>query len=494
MHGVGPSTRDRKRTEPARGRAGSGPRATRSDSLRAKAMAGYAAVILLLAAGMVFAIRRLDVLTTAEVAHIRAREKEITHAERLRWTGELIVSDGRGYLVSGEPELRARLAQAATEFDRAVDALAVEGLTPEGASLTASAKEAARAFRQRQAELLAARDRGEDVRALARRFEAELLPLRRELALSLDRLASRKQWVIEQAYEIGESNRANLTFAMYGLLGVLLTAGLGMAWLFTGMLARSHRETEAALQAARRAVAARDELSGIVAHDLRNPVGAIMMKAALLKRHVDSDKAREHADSIVSLTSQMEHLIRTMLDVAIIEAGRFSVTATTCDVGDLLGEAFDMFGSLCAPKGIRLERRRLEPGLRVTADRARVLQCLSNLLGNALKFTPEGGEVILRAERQGPMVRFEVEDTGPGIPRENLPHLFERFWKDETGGHQGTGLGLFIAYGIVNAHGGRIWAESEPGRGATFCFTLPAAPADRAATVAEETESLPAHA
>jgi signal transduction histidine kinase len=98
---------------------------------------------------------------------------------------------------------------------------------------------------------------------------------------------------------------------------------------------------------------------------------------------------------------------------------------------------------------------------------------LSNLLGNALKFTPQGGQVTLSVEQEGTVARFAVVDTGSGIARENLVRIFERFWKDEMPGKKGTGLGLFIAKGIVDAHGGRIWAESEVGHGARFYFTLP---------------------
>jgi signal transduction histidine kinase len=109
----------------------------------------------------------------------------------------------------------------------------------------------------------------------------------------------------------------------------------------------------------------------------------------------------------------------------------------------------------------------------IRADQERVLQVLSNLVGNALKFTPEGGLVTLSAERDATMVRFAVVDSGPGIPREDLARVFDRFWRKETPGKKGTGLGLFIAKGIIEAHGGRIWVESDTGRGASFYFTIP---------------------
>jgi signal transduction histidine kinase len=106
------------------------------------------------------------------------------------------------------------------------------------------------------------------------------------------------------------------------------------------------------------------------------------------------------------------------------------------------------------------------------SDRERILQVLSNLIGNALKFTPPGGSVTVGVERRGGEARVAILDTGPGIAPGHLPHIFDRFWKHDTPGVKGTGLGLFIARGIIEAHGGRVWAESELGHGARFYFTL----------------------
>jgi len=229
-----------------------------------------------------------------------------------------------------------------------------------------------------------------------------------------------------------------------------------------------------ALETARKAVAARDELMAIVAHDLRNPLGAITMQAELLRNSADSDRTRQRAESIDKVAMRMEYLIKTMLDVATLEAGRFTVNVACCPVADLLRGTTDMFGALAASKQVRFEQSAKEPGLALLVDRERVIQVLSNIIGNALKFTPPGGRVTLSVERQGTMALFGVRDTGPGIPAGNVPRVFERFWT-ETPGKKGTGLGLFIAKGIVSAHGGRIWVESKMGHGTVFFFTLPIA-------------------
>ena len=163
-----------------------------------------------------------------------------------------------------------------------------------------------------------------------------------------------------------------------------------------------------------------------------------------------------------------------------------------CTIEDLLRETMEMFANLATSKQVRLEQMVKTPGLAVAADHERVLQVFSNLVGNALKFTPQDGCVTIAAEPQGAMVRFAVVDTGPGIAPEHLPRIFDRFWKKETSGTKGTGFGLFIAKGIVDAHGGRIWVESRLGQGTAFYFTLPLA--ERAASqVSNEPHHARAH-
>jgi signal transduction histidine kinase len=139
----------------------------------------------------------------------------------------------------------------------------------------------------------------------------------------------------------------------------------------------------------------------------------------------------------------------------------------------LLREAIDSAG----PQATRLRLHLEAPGSApsVLADRDRLLQVFSNLLGNAMKFTPAGGEIWVGARVEDEQVRFHVRDTGPGIPSESLAHIFDRFWQANRTDRRGAGLGLSIAKGIVEAHGGTLQVESEPGRGSTFSFTVPRA-------------------
>ena len=244
-------------------------------------------------------------------------------------------------------------------------------------------------------------------------------------------------------------------------------------------LRRSAIEHDLERQVAReqRAVRARDDLVAVVSHDLKNPLGVIQMQAALLPQVAlggDDESARRlHASTerIQRAVNHMNTLIHDLLDLAKIEAGRFLVQCREEDAGDMIGEALIILRPLAEAKHITIERQ-LSASSRVLADRERFFQVLSNLIGNAIKFTPEGGRIVIGIERRQDELLVCVADTGPGIPGEQLPHVFNRYWQAQRARGAGTGLGLYIAKGIVEAHGGRIWVDAEPGSGARFTFTI----------------------
>lgn len=228
-------------------------------------------------------------------------------------------------------------------------------------------------------------------------------------------------------------------------------------------------ERAALLREAQQAVRAREEVLAVVSHDLRNPLNAIVMSTDMLLMQGGDGRSTEMLQRIKRLTGRMEVLIRDLLDVSSIEAGHFAVEIETEPVGEILREVSEMLESQAEERGVSLDVQ--GDAVEVEADYDRIVQVLSNLAGNALKFTPEGGRVAVLAVAEPGSVRFIVEDTGCGIPEEHRPHLFEPFWRGSAGG--GAGLGLAIAQGIVNAHGGDIAVESEVGRGTCMSFSLP---------------------
>lgn len=226
-----------------------------------------------------------------------------------------------------------------------------------------------------------------------------------------------------------------------------------------------------------RAVVARDETVGMVAHDLRNPLSAIKMLAATVLAEGESlpNPAREKLDMIRSAASQMDRLIEDLLDVTRVEAGRMRVEPESVVVTELIDAALTTLRPLVESAKLQLSVDAGPRARRVLADRPRIGQVLSNLVGNSVKFTPPGGSITIRAAAHDEGVCFSVADTGSGIAKEQLPSVFDRFWQAQSPIRvRGAGLGLPIARGIVQAHGGRMWAESEPQRGSTFYFILPA--------------------
>jgi signal transduction histidine kinase len=224
------------------------------------------------------------------------------------------------------------------------------------------------------------------------------------------------------------------------------------------------------------AVATRDDFLGIVSHDLRNMLHSVVGFAGLITQGVKEnrlDQVSVYAQRIERSGARMNRLIGDLVDVASIEAGKLAVTREVGDPALVVTEAVDTFQAQAAANGVSLAAEVVAASALAAFDPARILQVLTNLLGNALKFTPRGGSVVVRVERIGDELRFSVSDTGPGIPADKLEAVFERFRQVATNDRRGVGLGLYISKCIVQGHGGRIWAENRSGKGATFSFTLP---------------------
>lgn len=262
-------------------------------------------------------------------------------------------------------------------------------------------------------------------------------------------------------------------------------AGISTKWSHGDLFAandlrRSALESDLARQVLReqRAVQARDDLVAVVSHDLRNPMTVISMLCGMMQKAFSSDgqhtsrRIATAIDTMQQATSRMNTLLEDLLDTSKIDAGRYTITPQHLGVAEMFEEANALLSPLAQDKDIEISFH-AEPQLSINADPERLFQVLSNLVGNAIKFTPRSGKIGVVAMSAGDEIVFSVRDTGEGIPQDQLPYVFDRYWTVKEGNPSGTGLGLYITQGIVEAHGGRIEAQSEVGCGTEFRFTVP---------------------
>jgi signal transduction histidine kinase len=256
----------------------------------------------------------------------------------------------------------------------------------------------------------------------------------------------------------------------------LFTSLLAQATADALLRARSYDQEREARRTAELLSRAREDVLGVVAHDLRNPLNLVSMTTQLL---METDLTPERRKSTFAINERAVHrmnrLIADLLDVVRMEAGHLSLNLGACDVSRVLSETMEAFQARAAEAGISLVLSAEPPNTIVQADEERVLQLIDNLVGNALKFTPKGGQVSIGGFIDTNELRVTVTDSGPGIPEEQRARLFERFWQARSADRRGLGLGLPIAKGIAEAHGGRLWVESTVGSGSSFHFAMPLA-------------------
>jgi signal transduction histidine kinase len=223
----------------------------------------------------------------------------------------------------------------------------------------------------------------------------------------------------------------------------------------------------------------------MLSHDMRSFLGALALNAAMLEKEGRDDPAQiAHTTASIQRTvAQMTRLVADLLDVASLDAGKLVLLRGRHDAAGLVREAAEVFEPTASDKNISLSVDVPDEELTADFDPDRIAQVLGNLLGNAAKFTPSGGRITVGAALRGGGACFYVADTGEGIPAEKLGTIFERYSQIERGAGRGLGLGLYISRRIVEAHGGRLWAESIVGQGSTFFFRLPVPPSSADGTV-----------
>lgn len=240
--------------------------------------------------------------------------------------------------------------------------------------------------------------------------------------------------------------------------------------------ARLYKEAQSAIRL-------REDMLAIVSHDLKNPLGVVRGYNELISESLRNNSIGQmeiqSTDAIARSVRQMERLVADLLDFSKIESGTFTIEPKQCSVDRLIWESVELVKKHADKKGIRIQVDFQDRLPSIVCDPDRMKQVLANLVGNAIKFSPEFGVVRIQANSTPAGLEFAIKDNGPGITQENLAHIFDRYWQAKETAKFGTGLGLSIAKGIVESHSGRIWVKSELGVGTNFYFTLPAGALNR---------------
>ena len=433
---------------------------------RAQLAVGYTALLVVTFATGVAAMAALRT-TSERLEHVGDQVgAELLAIEHLRFEAEETVSANRGDLLAGGDPAAERFSQAAATFEADLahpGRLDVRDVAEAASNYLSAAREAERR-----------RAAATDPTQVIPFYVQIVVPAQRRLELALTALESHEREAFADATHDARRFAGHTQGLVAAATLVAAVLGIALASLSARRLAAQYAREQDATAAARRAIAERDELAAVVSHDLRNPLMTIALGADLLASAETDLRLRKHVGSIGEAAKCMQGLIDELLDVTRLERGRVELHPEPVRVGALFETIEALFLARATDAGVELVAG---PGeeLAVHADRDRLVQVLSNLVGNALKYTPKGGKIALAARSEQGRVRVEVTDTGSGIAPAQRAHVFDRYWQDRPRGRGSLGLGLYICKRLIEAHRGEIGVDSEPGKGSTFWFTLPAA-------------------
>jgi signal transduction histidine kinase len=303
-------------------------------------------------------------------------------------------------------------------------------------------------------------------------YQSKIVPIRQQINDNLSSIvrihSSELDNARERAKEAAAGAEAQIPRGMTFFSGLIVLLFAGMVFLVVRMIkqrTRQYAERDRLYEEAKKAYQGRDEVMVAVANDLKDPLESIANAVEGLPG--------ENVEIIKSSLTVAENRIKDILDQAKADTGIMSLRLDQIGINDILSDARFMLQPLAKQKDIRLQIDLANPPILAFFDRERVLRVISNLVGNAIKFSPKHGKVAIRVRSDQQFVHVSVNDSGPGIPEKQIPHLFDRFWQASKTADQGAGVGLAVAKSIVVAHGGTIGVDCLPGNGSTFTFTLP---------------------
>ncbi|HEX2687400.1 MAG TPA: HAMP domain-containing sensor histidine kinase [Kofleriaceae bacterium] len=399
----------------------------------------------------------------------RDLETDMISIYLLRLQAEQLVSTSRGYLLTGDVEKMQRFDAAAARIETTLAEMGKhQDLGPDVTRI----RVAVRTYNQAVKNAAQQRIATGDPRMVVSFMESTLGPAHERFEHEIGRLLDREEDKFERASQGARRFAQRAEGIVAVAIGAAVLLSLSLAWIFIRRLNAQYAREREATEIARRAVAARDELLAVVSHDLRTPLQAVTMGANMLDEVATSAAMRRPLAVISAAVERMQHLIDELIDVARLEQHGLELRRERCSGGDLIESAASLFHARAAKAQIEVTCCADAP-TSLVVDRERILQVLTNLVSNALRYTPSGGKIAMSVEAANEAVKFAVSDTGPGIPEDQVPHLFDRYWQGGVKKRGSLGLGLYICKQIVDAHGGQLGVATELGRGSTFWFMLP---------------------
>ncbi|MGN6105882.1 MAG: sensor histidine kinase, partial [Kofleriaceae bacterium] len=307
-------------------------------------------------------------------------------------------------------------------------------------------------------------------------FLATLGTQREDIAHHIAGYLSHQQRRFETDLSAAHTSSDRVEWLVIGTTGLALMLSGVLAATVIRKLGRMYQREKSALEVAQHEATGRQEILAVVSHDLRNPLGTIVMGSSVLRELLPPGTPPacvRQLQAISNAADRMTNMINQVLDEARIEIGTIRLHLGRCELNELVRTAMQLFQTRAEQCSIQVVFEPPVAQLEIRADRERVLQILSNLLGNALKYTPQGGRIEVRVAPSDDEIEISVTDSGPGISRDQLPHIFERYYQGPSKERGSLGLGLYICKNLVEAHGGRIWADPAVEQGARITFTLP---------------------
>ncbi len=405
-------------------------------------------------------------LMKANDALVNEHSEELVLAERLRYLIEKPMMLVPLYVLSRDPQIPLELKLAHEQSNSLLEKIGENKETERVLYLIQSIKDADHVLYSLEGERIELRMAGTPIQKIRKFFDEEVRPLTSSIRARLEELVSIKT----EELRASKVESARISEEIVRELVVTSLTALLLAVLVVIFIMRAITQKRAADAARERLLNARKEIIEVVAHDLKSPLATVTMSLNMALEDGETETMIRIAQRC---TASMGRLIDDLLDHSKIEAGKFVVDCELRDLNECVRAIAENFAPITKQKSIGLKFVPAGDLALFKFDEGRIGQVVSNLIGNAIKFSPKQGEILAQVRCERGQAIVKVSDSGPGIERKALNHIFDRYWQVRASAAMGTGLGLAIAKGIVEAHGGKIWVESELGRGTDFSFSLP---------------------